>query len=200
MANKQIRRKRRDSSPAADGAHGDASTSGSFSNGTIVIDSGESTEIDGGVTSATNNDGDGGDSDVIDPRTGYSDGTDTDTGTGTRRKRGPNKRSGTRSRKENTETTRSLSALLYSLHYMAATMMEAPEFAVTEEESDKLAAAVSKVTELYDVAIMGEKTAAWVGLAVAGGTIYGPRLIALNNRVKYEAANTARKVTVLKPQ
>lgn len=199
MANKQIRRKRRDSSPAADGVSGDANASGSFSDGPIVIDTGESTEVDSGVTSATNNDGDGGDS-VIDPRTGYSDGTDTDTGTGTRRRRGPNKRGGTRSRKENTETTRSLSALLYSLHYMAATMMEAPEFAVTEEESDKLAAAVSKVTELYDVAIMGEKTAAWVGLAVAGGTIYGPRLIALNNRVKYEAANTARKVTVLKPQ
>lgn len=64
--------------------------------------------------------------------------------------------------------------------------MKIPELMLTEDESKMLANAVNKVTELYDIPILSEKSQAWMGLAIAAGTIYGPRLMTakLNNKQK----------------
>jgi hypothetical protein len=58
---------------------------------------------------------------------------------------------------------------------MGAAVVKAPEFALTEEESKQLAAAITRVTDLYDVPLLDEKSRAWLNLGIVGVQIYGTR-------------------------
>lgn len=138
--------------------------------------------------------GDDNASEFIDPAGAASgNGARTDSGDGTRRKRGrprgssngsaPNKRS---------ETSRNLDSILFSIHTMGAIALKTPELMITEDESKQLASAINRVTELYDIPILSEKSMAWMGLAMAAGTVYGPRLMA--------AKMNAKKPEMKKPQ
>jgi len=81
-------------------------------------------------------------------------------------------------RKTASETTGTITSLLFSVHLMGATFLKVPELALSEDESKALGEAVVKVTELYDVPMMDEKTLAWVNLAMVASGIYGPRIVA----------------------
>jgi hypothetical protein len=50
------------------------------------------------------------------------------------------------------------------------------ELLLTGEESKQLAEAVNRVTELYDIPLMDDKTYAWLQLGMVASTIYGPRI------------------------
>ena len=66
-------------------------------------------------------------------------------------------------------------------------MLQSDLFAITEDEASKLAKALTNVTQLYDLPVIGEKAIAWVNLASVAGTVYGPRLVAAKIRGKKKA-------------
>jgi hypothetical protein len=184
MAVRSLKRKRRNVSPDSGSDRAD----GNVNHIPPIIVTGDATSNDDGATDAINGISNSSKFDVVEPSTAYNSGdstgtdTGTDTGTRTRRKRGPN-----RTRKADSETTKTLGSLLYTIHLMGSSMLNAEEFSLTAEESETLAEATTRVSQLYDIAIMGEKTAAWIGLAFTAGTIYGPRALALRARQRTEA-------------
>ena len=109
---------------------------------------------------------------------GGSGDSGTGTGTGKRRGRKPGVRNSGSSRKEKTQTQETLESLLLSVHFMGARLLKIPELELSEDEGKKLASAVNRVAEMYDVTVIPEKTLAWINLATIAGTIYGPRVIA----------------------
>lgn len=77
--------------------------------------------------------------------------------------------------------------ILFSLHLGVAKFTKIEELALDREESKVLAEAVAEVSSHYNVEI-NPKTAAWLGLVTAFGTIYGPRVAAFGVRKKMERA------------
>jgi hypothetical protein len=53
-----------------------------------------------------------------------------------------------------------------------------PSFALTDEESAKLAEATIRVTQLYDLGIGTDEQRAWINLALVAGSIYIPKVFA----------------------
>lgn len=156
-----------DKLPAGFRFAGDAGTQGG--------DDSDDSSVVGGQRSDDGS-GDGGRS-VIDP--GSIDPNTGDTGTGTggkRRGRKPGGRNKTGGKTSTTKTTDSLSAILHSVHMMGSLLLGIPEILLTQDEAKQLAEAVNRVTELYDIPLMDEKTYAWVQLGMVASTIYGPRI------------------------
>ena len=60
---------------------------------------------------------------------------------------------------------------------MAAKMLEAPEWEITEDEAAKLGKAVARVNAVYGGLVVSPKVSAWINLATVAGAIYGPRLM-----------------------
>lgn len=71
---------------------------------------------------------------------------------------------------------------------MASAMLGVEELQLDEDEAKQLATSINDVRQYYDASFVDEKTMAWVNLALAAGTVYGPRAIAWNVRRKKEAA------------
>lgn len=94
------------------------------------------------------------------------------------------------------ETPSDLTGLLVGLHYMGAVMFEVKELEIEEDEAKKLAASISKVSELYGGVVLPEKVVALANLAIAVGTVYGPRYVAYNQRVKAERKEGKRPITI----
>jgi hypothetical protein len=61
---------------------------------------------------------------------------------------------------------------------MLAALMKQPDLILTEEESAKLATAINRVVELYDVPLLDERSRAWIGLSLVGVEVYGTRIAA----------------------
>jgi hypothetical protein len=61
---------------------------------------------------------------------------------------------------------------------MLAAFLKEPSFQITEAESAKLAAAITRVSELYEVPMLDERSRAWLGLGMVGVEVYGTRLAA----------------------
>jgi hypothetical protein len=59
---------------------------------------------------------------------------------------------------------------------MGAALVKNPVLVLTEDESKQLAAAITRVTELYDVPLLDEKTRAWLNLGIVGVQVYGTRI------------------------
>lgn len=78
---------------------------------------------------------------------------------------------------------------------MLAAFLKQPNFEITEEESKKLAAAITKVSELYDVPMLDERSKAWLGLGMVGVEVYGTRLAA----AVIDARKRPHVVTPIKP-
>jgi hypothetical protein len=100
------------------------------------------------------------------------------------RKRGRPRGSTTVNRKATQATAANLEALLYSLHLMGASFLKMPEFAITEAEAKNLADATERVTALYDLSLLSEKTVAWIHLTIIAAGTYGPRYVAVSTRKK----------------
>ena len=85
--------------------------------------------------------------------------------------------------------------ILFSSHQMLAAFLKQPTFVITEAEASKLAAAVTRVSELYEVPMLDERSRAWLGLGMAGVEVYGTRLAA----AVVEAKKRPHVVTPIKP-
>lgn len=83
---------------------------------------------------------------------------------------------------------------------MAASLLKVPSFIITEEESKRLAIAITRVTELYELPILDEKTRAWLNLGIVGFEVYGTRIVAeMNERKKKQPAPPPMVITPIRP-
>jgi hypothetical protein len=77
-----------------------------------------------------------------------------------------------------TEATLDLTKILFTLHQMGAFWFEMPSLILEDEETKNLAEAITRVSQLYDVPMLDEKTRAWLNLGMVGANVYGTRVIA----------------------
>jgi hypothetical protein len=68
--------------------------------------------------------------------------------------------------------------MLFSLHMGMSMFLHSEVLSITEDESAQLAKALTNVTQLYDIPVIGEKALAWTNLAMVAGKVYGPRYVA----------------------
>jgi len=82
---------------------------------------------------------------------------------------------------------------------MGASFLKVPELMMTEEEANQLAVAIRRVSDLYEVPLLDEKTMAWINLGIVGSKIYGPRVIAatVNSKAKKVQSKNSKPVTVI---
>lgn len=95
---------------------------------------------------------------------------------------GPRKRSG--ARKADAE---SLGKQIAGIHQMLSIVTGFPELAIAEGEGKMLAEACISVADEYGLAVTGKAGAA-IQLFAACSLIYGPRAIAINNRIREQRA------------
>lgn len=69
-----------------------------------------------------------------------------------------------------------------------ANMFKSELLAITEDEAQKMSAAITRVTELYEIRILPEKTMAWINLSVTLASVYGPRIAASSLKAKRKKA------------
>jgi len=67
---------------------------------------------------------------------------------------------------------------------MLAAFTRQPDLELTEEESKKLATAITRVVEQYELPLLDERSLAWIGLGMAGVQVYGTRLASAVLRAK----------------
>ncbi len=71
---------------------------------------------------------------------------------------------------------------------MLATMMQAPEWALSEPEAAKLAESLQKVEKHFPAKLLSPKYVALGDLAITAGMIYGPRFMLMKQRQQQERA------------
>lgn len=104
-------------------------------------------------------------------------------------------------RKAAAQATIDLNNILFSLHMMGASLLKMPSLVLTEEEAKHLANAITRVTELYEVPILDEKTRAWLNLSMVGFEVYGTRIVAaMADRKKKQPAPPPMVITPFRPQ
>ncbi len=69
--------------------------------------------------------------------------------------------------------------------------LDAPEFALTPEQSEALAGATANVLACYDVGV-SKKNAAWIELLMCAGGIYGGKVMAVSIRKRRARAMAAQ--------
>ncbi len=84
------------------------------------------------------------------------------------------------------ETSQDLTAILLSTHMMLAAFLQVPELELDANEAKRLGDAVARVNKLYGGFMLSEKSMAWINLMMAGGAVYGPRVVAYGVRAKKE--------------
>lgn len=107
---------------------------------------------------------------------------------GTRRRGRPKGSRNVAGKPATKEVSADLTSILVSLHWMGSVILSTPELQLSEDEGKKLGAAVARVNAEYGNIILPPKTAAWINLAMVGGAIYGPRVIAMKNNAKKKKA------------
>ena len=83
-----------------------------------------------------------------------------------------------------------IESMLLSVHMMGAALLKTPELNLEKSEATRLATAMHRVAEFYELEAAA-KTVAWVNLLSSAGSIYLPLFIALSNR---KAASTLHAV------
>lgn len=119
-----------------------------------------------------------------------------ETGEPVRRGRRKGSRNSSGSKQQQKQTGQDLTGILLSAHFLLATIAKVPEIELEEAEARKLGDALARVNALYDGIIFTEKQMAWIQLAMAGGAVYGPRLVVYRARVKQEKRDGKRPVTI----
>jgi hypothetical protein len=124
-----------------------------------------------------------------------SEPTGTDNGNPAPRKRGRPPGSGSKNTGSATQKKASgnlgLQGPLFTIHLMLAALIEAPEFAITEEQAKDMSKAISAVSDGY-MDNLDPKMVAWGNLALVFGATYGSAFMKMNARKKKEAALNRR--------
>jgi len=114
---------------------------------------------------------------------------------------GPDEAAGSASAKRAaTQATLDLNNILFSIHLMGAALLKMPDLALTEEEAKHLATAITRVSELYELPLLDEKTRAWMNLGIVGFEVYGTRIVAhMAERKKKQPAPPPMVITPFRP-
>lgn len=75
---------------------------------------------------------------------------------------------------------------IFGIHQIAASVAKAPELELDDEESARIAKHARAVLSQYTSIDVSPRAQAWVGLIVACGGVYGPRLVAHKIRREHE--------------
>jgi hypothetical protein len=59
---------------------------------------------------------------------------------------------------------------------MGRAILNVESLAISEREAKELAASIVRVSELYDLPLLDEKTRAWLGLGMTMASVYGTRI------------------------
>lgn len=116
------------------------------------------------------------------------------------------RRPGSRNASSNTKPDRKkegkqdLTILLMGLHSMGAAFSKIPELELSEKEAKILGDSIQTVNDLYGGYMIPEKAQAWMNLAMAAGSIYGPRFMAHKIRTdrEKEATKAGKQPQVIK--
>ena len=175
--------RRANSSDVIGGEIGNVITSTPIVDDRIIIDNPADAVDDDG---AVGNDDNGNDSGrVIDPGTIAGNGAGNGTGKrGRGRPRGTGNSSGAGTKAKKEKTSIPVAHILFSIHSMLASFLKAPELKISDDESELLATAVTRVTDYYDVGVMPEQYMIWMNLGMVAASIYGPRIVAVGNNRK----------------
>jgi hypothetical protein len=79
-----------------------------------------------------------------------------------------------------------LTAIILSMHMLAANITGIAEVELDEKEAKTLAEAVNRIEALYEVPVLSEKQLAWLNLCMVLGTVYGTRYVAYKVRRRKE--------------
>lgn len=122
---------------------------------------------------------------VLEPGDGTGDGGAGGSVAGEPRKRGRKPGSTNRTRtKETSLSVSGLETLLLGVHQMGAALLKTSELELDPAEAKSLAQASANVLRHYPSVQMPAQMIDWVALAMALGTVYAPRVIAIrNNRI-----------------
>lgn len=143
--------------------------------------------VNGGGADADTNSGSTDTGQLFIPGTGADGSGDSASGSSRRTgKRGRGRPRG--SSKQAEASAENLTAILFSMHMMLAKLVNIEELNIEEEEAKRYAEAIERVQRLYSSSVLPEEAMAWINLAMVGGSIYAPRLIAYNQRVRVERA------------
>lgn len=122
---------------------------------------------------------------------GTGNGADNGDGTRKRRKRGPNKRTTGKVKAQET-----VEPFLLMAHTWAAVFLKCPEIALTQDEAKRLSDSYANFCEYHDIPILSAKRMSEINMILALGMVYGPRVVAVRNRIKEEAkVKKAKNVT-----
>jgi hypothetical protein len=80
------------------------------------------------------------------------------------------------SSRDSTQATDDIAKYLASGHLLVSKLLHMPQFMLSTEEAETLAAATTRVTQLYDMGIGTEEQRAWINLAMVAGAIYIPKV------------------------
>lgn len=100
-------------------------------------------------------------------------------------------------KKESVQDIGSITAVLLSLHSMAAGFAKMPELELTESDADKIALSIERVRAFYPTNF-NPKLMAWLNMGTTLSGIYGIQFMAVRNRFRREASK-ARLVTMPPP-
>lgn len=124
----------------------------------------------------------------VDPASA-GDNSSAGTGTYTGKRRGRKPGSKNKSRASATQATADISGILFTAHLFMAKLAKSDVLEITKEESEELGAAITRVSQLYEVPLLSEKHMAWLNLAMVSGNIYGTRLMVLSMNKKQSKNN-----------
>lgn len=124
--------------------------------------------IDPAIAASGNDNGDSGSDEPVKRKRGRPAGTTTGTKTNTKKNNLSN-------------SVDNLSKTLMLLHLGIASKFNVPEIVIDERESELLSSAAMNMLDQFEIQIDPKMQAA-VGLIVAAGTVYGPRVIAISYR------------------
>lgn len=106
--------------------------------------------------------------------------------------RGPNTgRSGSRSKTSSASNIDALTRLLAIVHLGLAAATKAPELELDDSDAKALAAATANVLEQFEIK-PDPKIEAIIGLIIVSGSIYGPKLYMMRERMR---ATSAKNIT-----
>jgi hypothetical protein len=77
---------------------------------------------------------------------------------------------------------------------MLALVLKAPTFAITEDESKRLALALKNLAQHYNFGPMNPQLLAWIQLVTVAASIYGPKLMMLAAQARAAKAAAANPV------
>ncbi len=127
---------------------------------------------------------------------GYIAGNSGDSGDSGEPRKRRGRKPGSRNKSGAKKAQETVEPFLLMAHQWAAVFLKTPEIALGPEEAKQLSDAYSNFCEYHEIPILSPKRMSEVNMIAALLLVYGPRIIAVRNRIKEEArVKKAKNIT-----